>query len=153
MDKHFRVTQYIQLHQVKKGGPSLIHSTCLSQFDVPHPRIEECCNHHDRCYDTCNNKRKQCDEQFNKCLNTFCATMDDHSVNSDQLKGGKCGKFVETMQLAVAGLGCPPYMESQRKSCLCDGKTLNTHQMNQVLKMKDELSNMNWKRTDIKEEL
>ncbi|XP_074679359.1 group XIIA secretory phospholipase A2 isoform X1 [Strix aluco] len=42
------------------------------QFDIGIPSMTKCCNHHDRCYDTCGNKKNDCDEQFQSCLSKIC---------------------------------------------------------------------------------
>lgn len=34
--------------------------------------VTKCCNEHDNCYATCNNKKKDCDNLFRKCLLKFC---------------------------------------------------------------------------------
>ncbi|XP_072480038.1 group XIIA secretory phospholipase A2 isoform X3 [Notamacropus eugenii] len=36
------------------------------------PSVTKCCNHHDRCYETCGNTKNDCDEQFHFCLSKIC---------------------------------------------------------------------------------
>ncbi|XP_063280725.1 uncharacterized protein LOC134565187 isoform X2 [Prinia subflava] len=45
------------------------------QFDIGIPSMTRCCNHHDRCYDTWGNKKKDCDEQFQTCLSKICRNV------------------------------------------------------------------------------
>lgn len=34
--------------------------------------VTKCCNEHDTCYATCNEKKIDCDNEFKKCLLNFC---------------------------------------------------------------------------------
>ncbi|XP_074084829.1 caspase-6-like isoform X5 [Macrotis lagotis] len=36
------------------------------------PSVTRCCNHHDRCYETCGSSKNDCDEQFHFCLSKIC---------------------------------------------------------------------------------
>ncbi|KAK3573493.1 hypothetical protein QTP86_025319, partial [Hemibagrus guttatus] len=54
-----------------------------SPFNVEIPFITSCCDQHDHCYDTCGQKKRDCDEQFQGCLNTICGAfviLGDESV-------------------------------------------------------------------------
>jgi len=43
------------------------------------PELTECCNRHDRCYDTCGSNKIVCDQQFKNCVQELC------SISSVQL--------------------------------------------------------------------
>lgn len=62
-----------------------------SQFDIGIPSMTKCCNHHDRCYDTCGNKKNDCDEQFQTCLSKICRDVQKTLGISESVQG-KCGK-------------------------------------------------------------
>lgn len=62
-----------------------------SQFDIGIPSMTKCCNHHDRCYDTCGNKKNDCDEQFQTCLSKICRDVQKTLGISESVQG-KCEK-------------------------------------------------------------
>lgn len=37
------------------------------------PQLENCCNEHDICYDTCNSNRTECDLDLQTCTRNMCA--------------------------------------------------------------------------------
>lgn len=87
------------------------------QFDIGIPSMTRCCNQHDRCYDTCGEEKRDCDEQFQVCLETICRNVQttlglDHSVQA-------CETAVTLLFDAVMHLGCKPYLDSQRAACIC----------------------------------
>ncbi|XP_033841332.1 group XIIA secretory phospholipase A2 [Periophthalmus magnuspinnatus] len=87
------------------------------QFDIGIPSMTKCCNQHDRCYDTCGRKKRDCDEQFQDCLETICRKLQrafglTHNVQA-------CESAVTLLFDAVMHLGCKPYLDSQRESCVC----------------------------------
>ncbi|XP_014065066.2 group XIIA secretory phospholipase A2-like isoform X2 [Salmo salar] len=45
------------------------------QFDIGIPSLTKCCNQHDRCYDTCNRDKHDCDNEFQECLETICRRL------------------------------------------------------------------------------
>lgn len=47
------------------------------------PGFEKCCDSHDKCYDTCNEDRDECDMVFKDCLNAVCVAV-KKSRSSDQ---------------------------------------------------------------------
>lgn len=53
--------------------------------------MTKCCNHHDRCYDTCGNKKNDCDEQFQSCLSKICRDVQKTLGISESVQG-KCEK-------------------------------------------------------------
>ncbi|KAM9857001.1 caspase-6-like [Aulostomus maculatus] len=105
------------------------------QFDIGIPSMTKCCNQHDRCYDTCGRGKHECDDQFQDCLETICRNVQRtlglaHSVQA-------CESAVTLLFDAVMHLGCKPYLDSQRESCVCHYEIkpdLCTH-LNQVENM------------------
>uniref|UniRef100_A0A8D2NUJ9 Group XIIA secretory phospholipase A2 n=1 Tax=Zosterops lateralis melanops TaxID=1220523 RepID=A0A8D2NUJ9_ZOSLA len=93
------------------------------QFDIGIPSMTRCCNHHDRCYDTCGNKKNDCDEQFQTCLSKICRDVQKTLGISESVQA--CESTVQLLFDAVIHLGCKPYLDSQRAACMCryEGKT------------------------------
>lgn len=86
-------------------------------FDMGIPSMTRCCNQHDRCYDTCGNLKNDCDEQFQNCLSKICRDVQKTLGISESVQA--CETTVALLFDAVIHLGCKPYMESQRASCIC----------------------------------
>ncbi|TTR03967.1 Group XIIA secretory phospholipase A2 [Bagarius yarrelli] len=87
------------------------------QFDIGIPSMTKCCNLHDRCYDTCGQEKRDCDDQFHVCLESICRNLQitlglDQSVQV-------CESAVTLLFDAVMHLGCKPYLDSQRAACIC----------------------------------
>ncbi|KFQ51273.1 Group XIIA secretory phospholipase A2, partial [Pelecanus crispus] len=87
------------------------------QFDIGIPSMTRCCNHHDRCYDTCGNKKNDCDEQFQSCLSKICRDVQKTLGISESVQA--CESTVQLLFDAVIHLGCKPYLDSQRAACMC----------------------------------
>ena len=89
-----------------------------------------CCNEHDKCYDTCNEKRDKCDQDFKVCLLTSCETK----AKGEKLK--ECKSVADIFHRGTVGLGCAFFIEAQRNACLCNGKRLSK---TEVKMLQDEL--------------
>ncbi|KAJ6668818.1 hypothetical protein lerEdw1_012303 [Lerista edwardsae] len=87
------------------------------QFDIGIPSMTKCCNQHDRCYDTCGNKKNDCDEQFQYCLSKICRNVQKTLGISENVQA--CESTVQLLFDAVIHLGCKPYLDSQRAACMC----------------------------------
>ncbi|XP_027532848.1 group XIIA secretory phospholipase A2 [Neopelma chrysocephalum] len=87
------------------------------QFDIGIPSMTKCCNQHDRCYDTCGNKKNDCDEQFQSCLSKICRNVQKTLGISESVQA--CESTVQLLFDAVIHLGCKPYLDSQRAACMC----------------------------------
>ncbi|KAK7162089.1 hypothetical protein R3I94_004666 [Phoxinus phoxinus] len=87
------------------------------QFDVGMPSLTRCCNKHDQCYDTCGRKKNDCDEQFQVCLANICENLQTTLGLSQSVQG--CESAVTLLFDTVMHLGCKPYLDSQRSSCIC----------------------------------
>ncbi|CAH1795251.1 unnamed protein product [Owenia fusiformis] len=83
------------------------------QFDTSAiPKMVECCDKHDHCYDTCNKLRSDCDKKFQKCLLNKC-----EKLKSKEQKA--CKSTAQLMSSGSAALGCESYLQSQKNACLC----------------------------------
>lgn len=87
------------------------------QFDIGIPSMTKCCNQHDRCYDTCGQEKQDCDEQFQDCLETICRNVQRTLGLAQSVQA--CESAVTLLFDAVMHLGCKPYLDSQRESCVC----------------------------------
>eukprot|EP00794_Sanderia_malayensis_P016617 gene16617-18307_t len=95
------------------------------------PGMRECCDVHDKCYDTCNNYKIQCDEEFRSCLSNVCL-FDGLSNRKSKAKMKECQGSADMMYATTSSLGCAAYMESQRNACLCGGRQLTKRQMKEA---------------------
>lgn len=48
--------------------------------------MTKCCNAHDICYDTCNNKKEVCDIEFKRCLYQYCSNYKG-AIGEPMVKG------------------------------------------------------------------
>ncbi|KAK5926163.1 hypothetical protein CgunFtcFv8_021757 [Champsocephalus gunnari] len=87
------------------------------QFDIGIPSMTKCCNKHDRCYDTCGLEKHDCDEQFQDCLENICRNVQRTLGLAQSVQA--CESAVTLLFDAVMHLGCKPYLDSQRDSCVC----------------------------------
>ncbi|XP_040042027.2 group XIIA secretory phospholipase A2 [Gasterosteus aculeatus] len=87
------------------------------QFDIGIPSMTKCCNQHDRCYDTCGSEKHDCDEQFQDCLETICRNVQRTLGLAQSVQA--CESAVTLLFDAVMHMGCKPYLDSQRESCVC----------------------------------
>ncbi|KAL5018855.1 hypothetical protein ScPMuIL_004577 [Solemya velum] len=106
------------------------------------PPMTECCNEHDRCYDTCNSNKLLCDEEFHGCLTDMCADL-LYELTDDQYDG--CTGVVDLMYATTLALGCKPYRKSQKEACVC--KTDNS------MPPKGKTEKSRWKKSKYQDEL
>ena len=66
-----------------------------------------CCNDHDICYETFNKTKDFCDKVFKDCAVNTCNN------------GWGCKLVAELFNAIVGVLGCPSYMEKQKRASLC----------------------------------
>jgi len=85
-------------------------SLTIPKKDLPKPAIEDCCNQHDICYDTCKNGKLSCDNAFRSCMMNVCG---------GGLNALGCKAYSEGLYLAVVNLGCPAYIKAQSNACVC----------------------------------
>ena len=85
------------------------------------PGFEKCCDSHDKCYDTCNNDRDECDAVFKTCLEAVCNEI--KKVRSkDQFQ--ICENSGGVMHAAAVGLGCAAFESAQSNACVCSGQAI-----------------------------
>ncbi|KAG7269454.1 hypothetical protein CRUP_029167 [Coryphaenoides rupestris] len=89
-------------------------------MDVGIPAMTKCCNQLDVCYDTCGSNKYRCDSKFRWCLHSICSDL-KKSLGFVS-KAEACETVADTMFNTVWTLGCRPYMNSQRASCICEGE-------------------------------
>ena len=103
------------------------------------PGFTECCDIHDKCYDTCNSDRKECDENFKACLSDVCL-FDGLSKSKPKSKIKECQSAADMMYATTSTLGCSAYLKSQATACLCDGRKLTKKEVDKMFdKDKEEL--------------
>lgn len=93
------------------------------QFDIGIPSMTRCCNQHDRCYDTCGQRKQDCDERFQDCLETICKNLQVTLGLKESVQA--CESTVTLLFDTVMHLGCKPYMDSQRSACICQYEEKN----------------------------
>ncbi|XP_038142392.1 group XIIB secretory phospholipase A2-like protein isoform X2 [Cyprinodon tularosa] len=111
-------------HQEPNGCSS---SLVELQLDVGIPAMTNCCNQLDMCYDTCGVNKYDCDAKFRSCLHGFCSDLKKSlgfvsKVQGDKLLQSACESMANALYNTVWTLGCRPYMNSQRASCVCKGE-------------------------------
>lgn len=84
---------------------------------LPAIEMENCCNAHDICYDTCNKDKELCDLDFKRCLYNYCDTHEKTTVGSIVAKG--CKAAAKMLFTGTITLGCRSYLDSQERSCYC----------------------------------
>lgn len=109
----------------------------ISKEYLPTIDMENCCNEHDLCYDTCNNDKQMCDLDYRRCLLKICErasvfgeigvkgiiwcetrnTIGGQQIINSLLSG--CKLAANTLFSTTVTLGCKSYQDSQAKSCYC----------------------------------
>ena len=85
------------------------------------PGFEKCCDSHDKCYDTCNEDRDECDAAFQDCLYAVCDEVKKFgSPNQAQV----CENAGGVMHAAAMGLGCTSFTQAQSNACICSGHAI-----------------------------
>ncbi|KAH3862885.1 group XIIB secretory phospholipase A2-like protein [Dreissena polymorpha] len=123
------------IYECKNGGspqPRRSHKptsngcgTVGIQVDVASfPGFSSCCNAHDICYDTCNNQRKTCDQEFQECLVKSCRKLDDKR----KLPYQECKGMADIMYSGTVTLGCSSYLDAQENACTCQPRAGATNQ-------------------------
>lgn len=84
---------------------------------LPAVEMENCCNSHDICYDTCNKDKELCDIEFKRCLYNYCDTHEKTAVGSIVAKG--CKAAAKMLFTGTITLGCKSYLDSQERACYC----------------------------------
>ncbi|MCL4132766.1 UNVERIFIED_CONTAM: hypothetical protein GTU68_062341 [Idotea baltica] len=99
--------------QVNGCGSMGLH---LDKGELPRPEMVDCCNYHDKCYDTCGQDKEECDKKFKKCLYDAC---DQNKQSMDKLRQKMCKGGAKLLYTATTALGCNSFKEAQSKACVC----------------------------------
>ncbi|XP_053307300.1 group XIIB secretory phospholipase A2-like protein isoform X2 [Spea bombifrons] len=96
---------------------------CSSYFlglklDMGIPAMTKCCNQLDICYDTCGANKYRCDAKFRWCLHSICSDLKKSLGFVSKVEA--CEAVADTVFNTVWTLGCKPFMNSQRSSCICN---------------------------------
>ncbi|XP_041424748.1 group XIIB secretory phospholipase A2-like protein isoform X4 [Xenopus laevis] len=96
---------------------------CSSYFlglkmDLGIPAMTKCCNQLDLCYDTCGANKYRCDAKFRWCLHAICSDLKKSLGFVSKVEA--CESVADTVFNTVWTLGCKPFMNSQRASCICN---------------------------------
>lgn len=118
-------------------GPAFLSGV---QFMIPHGyksvNFTEPCDDHDRCYDTCNNLKSQCDLNFYESISQLCKEFYDPIIPPEadpaikarlQFELVRCQKmaqrFMEAVSdesaLSIIHFGQKAYDDAQKKACDC----------------------------------
>lgn len=84
---------------------------------LPAVEMEQCCNDHDICYDTCNKDKELCDIEFKRCLYNYCDTHEKSTIGTVVAKG--CKAAAKMLFTGTMTLGCRSYLDAQERSCYC----------------------------------
>lgn len=84
---------------------------------LPAVEMENCCNSHDICYDTCNKDKELCDLDFKRCLYNYCESHEKTAVGSIVAKG--CKAAAKMLFTGTLTLGCRSFLDSQERACYC----------------------------------
>ncbi|XP_035896757.1 group XIIA secretory phospholipase A2 [Anopheles stephensi] len=89
----------------------------ISTEYLPAVEMEQCCNAHDICYDTCNSDKELCDLDFKRCLYRYCDDYEKNVVGDIVVKG--CKAAAKMLFTGTLTLGCKSYLDSQQRCCYC----------------------------------
>lgn len=84
---------------------------------LPAVEMENCCNDHDICYDTCLKDKELCDIEFKRCLYNYCDTHEKSAIGSVVSKG--CKAAAKMLFTGTMTLGCRSYLDAQERGCYC----------------------------------
>uniref|UniRef100_A0A336M9P2 CSON014068 protein n=1 Tax=Culicoides sonorensis TaxID=179676 RepID=A0A336M9P2_CULSO len=84
---------------------------------LPSKAMEDCCNEHDVCYDTCNSDKELCDLDFKRCLYKYCDAYEKSVAGGVMVKG--CKAAAKMLFAGTLTLGCKSYLDSQERACYC----------------------------------
>ncbi|CAG0895743.1 unnamed protein product [Darwinula stevensoni] len=88
----------------------------VSGESLPVSGMEECCNAHDLCYDTCGSDKDQCDLSFKRCLYKCC---DDVNEELSLIQLQACKAAAKVLFTGTTFVGCKAFQDSQNLACTC----------------------------------
>lgn len=115
---------------------------------LPAIEMENCCNAHDICYDTCNKDKELCDLDFKRCLYNYCETLDSTATVGSLVKKG-CKTAAKLLSTGTLTLGCKSYLDSQERACYCPGQQQQQQKNGNGFKKKPKYTNDNTRYRDL----
>lgn len=97
---------------------------------LPAIQMENCCNAHDICYDTCNKDKELCDLDFKRCLYNYCETHEKTTTVGSLVAKG-CKTAAKLLFTGTITLGCKSYLDSQGRACYCPDQPYQQQQQYQ----------------------
>lgn len=85
---------------------------------LPVTEMDNCCDEHDICYDTCNKDKELCDIEFKRCLYNYCDQYEKTAVGGDIVVTG-CKGAAKMLFTTTLTLGCRSFLDAQAKACYC----------------------------------
>lgn len=105
---------HIHAHTYNHTQHTVLRNSLLLQVDISaYPGMHKCCNGHDKCYDTCNKEKAECDNDFQTCMAEYCTTLKSRRLERE------CSNAAGLMFTGTAVFGCDSYLESQKQACDC----------------------------------
>ncbi|KAF2901628.1 hypothetical protein ILUMI_04553 [Ignelater luminosus] len=102
-------------HVPKANGCGALGLSIDTKY-LPVNEMTKCCNAHDICYDTCNNKKEVCDIEFKRCLYQYCSTY-QATIGEPMVKACKAASKI--LFQGTLALGCKAYLDAQKEACYC----------------------------------
>ena len=115
LDGGMNIYAFVENNPVNTIDPAGL-KTCGSGYNEPfvpdNPfgfQFSNCCAGHDNCYETCGREKKDCDDEFKKCMVDAC-----HQV-THKLSRGSCVHKAQLYHDAVKNHGQDAYDKAQKK--------------------------------------
>jgi secretory phospholipase A2 len=83
--------------------------------------LKNCCIEHDICYQTCNSKRIECDENLKLCIQLYCETVESaEQVHICVTFQSHINSHNNNLLLqSNKSMGCEKFVNSQLEACSC----------------------------------
>lgn len=107
--------------------------------ELPRPEMVECCNEHDRCYDSCGVDKEECDKTFKRCLYSTCDISNLNKNYIGSMKHKICQGSAKLLFTATLALGCASFKSAQSKACICKPFYSNTYKYTHSKQRRQEL--------------
>lgn len=78
--------------------------------------MTKCCDEHDICYGTCNERKVNCDHDFKTCLFKVCSAVEGKGTDP---RTKNCKSTAQLLYTAAMTLGCKFYQIAQKEACYC----------------------------------
>ncbi|KAG5877978.1 hypothetical protein JTB14_032239 [Gonioctena quinquepunctata] len=84
---------------------------------LPLGEMQNCCDEHDICYDTCGKEKEICDLEFKRCLYRYCDSYQKLVGGNTMVK--TCKGAAKMLFTGTLTLGCKSFLDAQTKACYC----------------------------------